>query len=236
MHKTFKHSGDMGDIIFSLPTIKAFGGGILYLDPYGGINEPLVQGTDQGNKTKLNESSINSLKSILLLQPYIIDVLFWSGEKVDYNLDEFRKHVKFNNLADSHLEAFQLLHKLRDEKWLFGINEDKIKSIVIARSCRYQGNHAFWGGYCLNRDFSNHVFLGHKKEHELFEFTFNVKIDYLETPTLISAAKIIAGCDLLICNQNVLHAIGEGLKKPLIQEVYRPYPATVFTRSDAQYV
>jgi hypothetical protein len=42
VHKRFKHSGDLGDIIFSLPTIRALGGGTLYLDPAGGQNSPLV--------------------------------------------------------------------------------------------------------------------------------------------------------------------------------------------------
>ena len=30
--KTFKHSGNLGDIVYSLPTIIALGGGILYLN------------------------------------------------------------------------------------------------------------------------------------------------------------------------------------------------------------
>lgn len=38
MAKTFKHSGDLGDIIFALPAVRALGGGILYLDPDGGFS------------------------------------------------------------------------------------------------------------------------------------------------------------------------------------------------------
>ena len=40
--KTFKHSGDMGDIVFSIPTVRALGGGVLYLDPDGGQESRVV--------------------------------------------------------------------------------------------------------------------------------------------------------------------------------------------------
>jgi ADP-heptose:LPS heptosyltransferase len=86
--------------------------------------------------------------------------------------------------------------------------------------------------YWLNE----HLFLGHKLEHELFEFTFGVRVAYANTPKLMEAAQFIAGADAVFCNQNVLHAIAEGMKKPLIQEVYRPYPATIFNRPNADYV
>ena len=50
---TYKHSGDMGDIIFSLPVIKHFGTGILYLDPNGGEG-CLTGAAPSRGKTKLN--------------------------------------------------------------------------------------------------------------------------------------------------------------------------------------
>jgi hypothetical protein len=227
----------MGDIIFSLPTIRALGGGILYLDPEGGKSEPLVIGTDQIDKTKLNKGSIDSLKPLLEAQPYIERVDYYSGNKVDYNLDTFRKHVRFNNLADSHLEAFRLPHKERDKAWIT-INEEKIagKSTIITRSTRYQGNHAFWAHLCQKENLDACIFLGHEKEHDIFEWTFNVKIDYVKTPTLVDACKLIAGAEKVYCNQSALHAMAEAMKKPLVQEVFRPYPATLFKRSDATYV
>jgi hypothetical protein len=248
---TFKHSGDLGDIIFSLPTIRALGGGVLYLDPNGGKDEPLVKGTDQGDRTKLNMGSILSIAPVLKAQPYIEDVRVWEGETVDYNLDKFREHVtaSSHNLADSHLDAFRLDKKERDSIWITNIPERKFlgKNKIIARSCRYQGNHAWWAGFCYSERKSggippniywlpNHLFLGHKIEHELFEYTFNVRIDYIKTPTLMDAAQIITGADNVFCNQNVLHAIAEGMKKPLVQEVFRLYPATLFHREGAEYV
>jgi len=233
--KTFKHSGDLGDIIMSLPTIRALGGGTLYLDSKGGKGSFLIK-TDQGNKTKLNENSIKSITNLLECQSYITCVKFWNGEKIDYNLDEFRKHIKYNNLADSHLAAFDLPFKERDEKWLT-VDNNFIKSIIISRSCRYQSNHSFWGDFLSDPNaIKNSIFIGHELEHKVFEYAFGKQIEYRETPTLLEAAKIIHASKLTVCNQSVIYTLAEAMKVNLILEVYKPYPACIFNRQGAQYV
>ena len=239
MKLTFKHSGDMGDIIFSLPTVRALcsEGAILYLDPKGGKNEPLVQGTDRGDYTRLDENSIESLKPLLEMQPYIKEVKVWNGEKVDYNLDEFRKHIKFNNLAVSHLEAFNLSHNHINSAWLEVDKSAELeKKKVIARSLRYHGNHIFWSHMKLKGEFEDACYVGLPLEHEAFESTFEVSIPRVDTPTLLDVARVVAGADVVFANQNVVHAIAEGMKKRLFNEVFRIYPAAVFEREGADYV
>ena len=79
---SFLHSGDLGDIIYSLPSIKKLGGGTLYLNPSANNlqnNYPI--------KTKLTKNSINLLRPLLLEQEYIYDVSIWNGNAIDYNLD-----------------------------------------------------------------------------------------------------------------------------------------------------
>lgn len=56
---TFKHSGDLGDIIYSLPTIASPGGGELLLDVSGGAEDPMCGHLIDG-KTNLNHSGPNS--------------------------------------------------------------------------------------------------------------------------------------------------------------------------------
>ena len=234
MELTFKHSGDMGDIIFSLPTIRALAGegGILYLDPKGGKEEKLVQGTDRGDFTRLDEKCIESLKLLLEMQPYIKEVKVWKGEKVTYNLDEFRKHIKFNNLAVSHLEAFNLSHNHINSAWLEVDKPTELeKKKIIARSLRYHGNHIFWSHMKLKGEFDDACFVGFPLEHQAFESTFEISVTRLDTPTLLDVARVVAGADIVFCNQNVVHAIAEGMKKRLFNEVFRLYPAAVFERS-----
>tara|TARA_R100000951_G_scaffold70287_1_gene59195 strand:+ start:117 stop:845 length:729 start_codon:yes stop_codon:yes gene_type:complete len=241
--KTFKHSGDLGDIIYSLPTIKELGGGVLYLDPEGGKDEPLVDWSVY-DRTKLKKSSIDSIKAFLEQQEYIKEVKLWDPSvNVDYNLDKFRQHVKFNNLAFSHLDAFDLLGK-KDrwnvEPWLKADKKNlpKGKSIILSRSCRYHGNYSFWE--CLQEEIvENAVFVSHPKEYEYFMYTFpryEGRIPHLETENILDLAGYISGCDLFIGNQSFVHALAEGMKKPMINEVYPQYPSCIFQREGVRYV
>ena len=107
MARTFKHSGDLGDIVFSLPTIRMLGGGILFLDPEGGLSDPHVKWADKTH-TRLCRATIESLAPLLRVQPYITDVRLWAGEAVDCNLDIWRAHNHHKNISDSHLAAFSL--------------------------------------------------------------------------------------------------------------------------------
>jgi|SRR6056300_411272 hypothetical protein len=233
--KTFKHSGDIGDIIFSLPTIRALGGGKLYLDPEGGESSPYVRWMHK-TRTKLNIKTIESLKPLLELQPYISSVEPLSGQKVDYDLDQFRHHIKFNNLSDSHLDCFNLSKTHRNEPWITGVEPIILdKKIVISRSPRVHGNHEFWE-LTLPQIKDRCVFVGFEKEHEIVEYTFDVKIEHYKTETILELARVIAGCDEFYGNQSFAHSLAEGMKKNIIHEYYRVYPAAIFERPGARYV
>jgi len=239
--KTYKHSGDMGDIIFSLPTIRALGGGVLYLDPKGGEEEELVKwGNGAYNKTKLTENAIEGIKELLEYQEYITEVKLWDGEVVDFNLDKFRLNIKYNNLADSHLAAFAVSFEERDTAWLkvpSTIVDDASRDVIIARSCRYHGNYTFWETFDRNM-IEKATYLGFEKEFEYFKYTYPhfEEVPRREVQSLLEMAQVIAGADLFIGNQGLPHALAEALKLPLINEVFRPYPAAVFHREEAKYV
>ena len=234
--KTFKHSGDMGDIIFSLPTIAALGGGVLYLDPDGGESSPLVKWADV-TRTKLNQTLIEQLTPFLEAQSGIVKVLPWHGQPVDYDLDNFRQHIRFNNLARSHLEAFSLPHEQINEPWLNFPNKRLLpKPFLISRSARYHGNDAFWIGL-LPKIKEQALYVGYPKEHEIFEYTFGRKIEYYPTPTLLDLIETINSSQQIFCNVGLSHAIAEGLGHPLICEVERIYPGAVFKgKKTSQYV
>jgi hypothetical protein len=236
MPKTFKHSGDMGDIIFSLPTIRALGGGILCLDPNGGHGDPMFIWADK-TRTRLTAKSIEAMAPLLLRQPYIKEVRFWKGEPVDYDLDQFRRHVQLNNLSDSHLAAFGLPTTERNAPWLAVDDPITIegKTIVISRTVRCHGNHAFWE-LALTQIKDVCVFVGYPKEHEIFVYTFGHDVPYFPTPDVMTLARVIAGAQQFIGNQSLSHALAEAMKKSLINEVYPLHPAAVFERDGAKYV
>jgi len=233
---TFKHSGDLGDIVFSLPAVRALGGGVLYLDPEGGKDEPLVH-FGYTDRTRLDRAGIDSLRTLLVQQPYVADVRLWTGQAVTYNLDLFRRHLTFNNLSDSHLAAFKLDAREKDARWLQVSETDPRLAgrVAISRSLKVHGNHTFWE-FEVRKIRERCVFLGTRREHEFFEEALGYTVDYAHTPTIADLAVAIASAESFIGNQSLAHAIAEGLKKDLIQEVYRVGPAAVFRRQGARYV
>lgn len=234
---TFKHSGDLGDIIWSLPTILALGGGTLLLDPNGGASEPAVtENAHPRKRTRLDADRIEAIKPLLLLQDYITDVRPWSGDAVEYNLDLFRRHVKAGNLADAHLAAFDLPTSHRDRAWLTVPDPIEIpgKIIVISRSVRAMGNHGFWES-ALELIKDRCVFVGLPKEHEIFEYCFEMKVPYHPTPTIVELARVIAGCRQFIGNSSFPHALAEAMKKPLVLEMARVCNVRII-REGAEYV
>jgi hypothetical protein len=231
-----KHSGDLGDIIFSLPTVRAFGYVTLCLDETGGLNDPLI---DLGYKkqTNLNKAGIEFIKPLIEYQKYIEEVII--SEECDYNLNEFRKYIKYNNLAKSHLAAFGLDLNLCNTKWL-EVPEykyaDQFKGkVIISRTPKVQGNHEFWE-FKVRQGKDKCVFIGLPKEHEIFEYALGYKVDFYQVKNALEMAQVINSGYMFIGNQSLAHSIAEGLKKQLVCEVNKNYPAAVFNDGHSQYV
>ena len=88
--KKFYICGELGDIIYSLPSIKYLGGGNLYI---GG------QFDEFPNYKVLDENLVNQLSEILLQQPYIKNV-YYSETLPDgaIDLNQFKnRYIDWNN-------------------------------------------------------------------------------------------------------------------------------------------
>jgi len=244
--KTFKHSGDMGDIIYSLPVIKKMGGGILLLDTSGGEDEESCKKQCMDGKTKFNRVSFDFIKPVIEAQDYIIECReFIKGEKVDVNLNLFRhkfadpnSRSKTKNLLDLHMDAFNLPEHDPNEGWLKAscpINLDR--KIVVCRSPRMQSNFPwFQSNKFMFRDKA--VFIGLPKEHEFFEWTFDIKIPYYKVKNSIDMCNVIAGCNLFVANSTFALSLAIGLGDVnIIQEVEQHFPTTYFKgKRNMQYV
>ncbi len=245
MLKTFKHSGDLGDIIYSLPTIQLLGGGVLYLDVTGGETEEVCKQQCIDGKTKFNKVGFDFLYPLLSQQQYISEVKIWNGEKIDYNLNKFRlqfanpnSRSKTKNLLDLHLEAFGLPEHDKDEGWLdCGDPILNDRKVVVSRSPRMQANYPwFQSNKFLFRD--QGVFVGLPKEHEYFEWTLGITIPYHPVKDALELCKVVKGADLFIGNSSfpLALAIGLGTVK-IVQELEPHFPTTYFEgRKTMQYV
>ncbi len=224
----YRHSGDLGDVIYSLPVLKNTGGGHLVLTQAPYVREPFTS------------AKVEKVATFFASQPYIASVQFNGGQvNPTYNLDDFRAvwlklrrqgaHLQYN-LAELFLFTFDLPLKLAQEKWLTIPESENSKAVgaevIFARSFRYRNDRfpwkAVWEKYQARA-----VFLG--SENEFHEFSGNVgKIPYIATPTLLEAAQLISACKLFVGNQSALYAVAEGCKIPRMIEIWRAEPNCLF--------
>lgn len=203
MHK-FSHSGDIGDIIYSLPTIRACGGGELTLFHYPGR-------TAHG----MTPAKVERIKPLLECQEYITAV-HWSEGMPDSSLNGFRDHLRVGNLADMHLATHGFNWTHRVAQWLRVDPQPQVE-VVINRTSRYN-NEGFDWATPLRKYAGRIAFIGSPVEHGIFEDRWGV-VPYLDADNLLKVAQVIAGCRLFIGNYSAPAAIAEGLKHPMVIEV-----------------
>jgi len=225
---TFKHSGNAGDIIYSLPTIRALGEGsetTLFLN----INQPGHYGKRHhplGN-VMLNDKMFDMLSPLLLGQPYINSLKkFEPNFVVDYDLDQIRSlPIK---LAYGHIARWYF--------YLYGINADLGKPwltvtpnggvsdyIVVARSHRYrqpQIDHSFLKKY------PKVMFVGVEEEYKDMK-EMVPSIEFVKVKDFLELAQLIAGCKFFIGNQSFPFSLAEALKVNRVLEVYHLCPNVV---------
>jgi GT2 family glycosyltransferase len=216
--RSFSHSGKAGDVIYSLPAVRALGGGALVLRPSGRIG--------------FSEESARALETLLLTQPYVESLSVDSNAHADIDLDAFRAFAPLGlNLADCHLLALGLPTAERERPWLRvpSPTPDEDRPVLVARTERHRGVPEFWDAvWPLIRDKAR--FLGSRDEHAAFEAEVG-EVPWVATPDLLDAARVISGCDLFVGNQSALLAIAEGLKATCIQEVCLHSPNCRYQRS-----
>jgi hypothetical protein len=218
---TFKHSGDIGDLLGFLPVIRHFGGGVLYIEAAGYTRQ------------RLTPDKWCGLDLLLKAQPYIVDVLPWNGQQVSVNGNDFRANMgrslrrgegKNKCLVDWMLEAHGVPLSAKNEAWL-AVEPQVVAPVVINRTGPgrpphhiYQNPnfpwHRVWQKYHQNA-----VFIGLPEEHEVFCATCG-EVPYWPTENLHHAARVIAGASLFIGNQSACFWIAEGLKKNIVLEVW----------------
>ena len=231
-----KHSGNAGDILYSLPAIRqacynANDKAILYLH----IDQPAnyVQGFVHplGN-VMLNKYMATMLKPLLLATNFIEDVLIYNGQKVDYDLDKFRQiglNLGAGNISRWYFQAFPELTCDLIEKTLIAYDNPVLKQyakdkIVINRTERYQNGQI---DYRILNDYPNKkVFAG--TEHEFY--LMSKLVDDLELLAIIDfedLAVVINNCKVFIGNQSMNFAISEQLKSNRILETYFGCPNVI---------
>lgn len=236
---TYKHSGTLGDLIYSLPVVKHTGGGDFYLHLnqidwigkhfYGAEPSPFHQG-------RMTLKDYEFMKSFMLCQDYITNFqpLDPRTHAITHNLDRFR--VPFvghpGNYVDIYSDVFGLgsvKDQLRTQPWLTVPNPKSIegRSIVINRTGRWvpEERNPAWDELKKTGADAKSIFVGLPQEYEAFKaHTGWSEIQYVPTQTLLDVAELIAGCETFIGNQSVALSVAIGLGVEYYCEARRDLP------------
>lgn len=199
---SFAHSGNIGDVILSLPTVRALGGGTFWLVP----------------TVHMSEDFATKLAPLLVSQDYISEVRTGAPPGVDYNMDKFRSldlDLSQGNSCRWYMQAFPVCADL-SKPWLT-VAPDKTFSgcILVNRTKRYRNVGL---SYRFLETRKNIVFVGLEDEYLDFVKSCPSALHY-EAPNFLSMARAIAGCKLFIGNQSFAYTLAEGLKAPRVLEI-----------------
>lgn len=229
--KHFIHSGDLGDVIYSLPTVKAMGGGKLILADVPGIR------TMHGMTRERREA----ITPLLAAQPYVhgvygpFDLMPTDEGEASIDLNEFRRRGRdlVNEWLPNHyLDVHGVDRAAAFSPWL--TTSDFLGcpiGVVIARSARYHNPHFPWRRV-LDQYGQHAVFCGTPAEHAAFNAEFGSDLIHVATDDLLEVADLIQASMLFIGNQSCPLAIAEGLKKPIVCEVCHACPNCNSPRHD----
>jgi hypothetical protein len=224
----FRHSGDLGDIIYAL--------GVISLVPGGPHRLCLVDRPFTANLTGRADTIIP-----LILDQQYIESCECSEEPVDFDMSSFRPHYKHTHtLLDAQYEhlSMEIPGIISDKgrtKWLTAKPAKGFSDrVIFARSPRYNNDHLDWR-LIASRYRGVALFVGTDAEHETFCRNFG-DVDRLLIKDYKELAEAIAGCSLFIGNQSSPFSIAEGLKVRRIQETAINNPDCVFTGGDVQHV
>lgn len=204
---TFVHGGDIGDLIYAMPTMKALGGGVLALVPYK-VREPFT------------ESKAQRIIPLLKQQSYLPEVEYMSSSpQATYNFNPFRaKYKNGRTLASLQSEMFGLNGETVIKPWLTvdrPVSAGDYK-VIFHRSSRYH-NPKFPWKRVWERYQKQALFVGMDSEWSSFCKEVG-RVEYHRTGDFLELARLIAGARLFVGNQSAPYSIAEGLKQNAILE------------------
>jgi hypothetical protein len=250
----FSHSGSLGDIIYSLPVVKHFGGGE-YVVKLRSTQKVVTKYGDVGlvdifYRPQIDDASFAMLQPLLESQSYISKAIGIDNFEYEptHDLDKFRG-VMWRSFRGNYLEGYFKTFNISYEQsdlitpWL-EVEPNRIAKFVVGRTFRYrnesQNSIEVWNTLINDNQLSNNgIFVGLKAEHEDFEKTFGVKISYHKISNFLELAAVISGCDAFVGNQTFSYSLAQGLGKTTVLETKPNCPLNMnecfFPRTNCYY-
>lgn len=211
----FLHERDLGDIIVSLASVQAAGGGSYYIQ-----NNPIA---------------IKMLKPLIEVQPYIDKCSTRHLWKIDKSFVDFRKngHPYGVTLAELHANWINQPTDL-SKPWLFVPKDDKFSGKIIVNKTNRYNNPLFPWVELVKLLGDKMLFVGHDVEYASFCKRFGT-INRLIVKDYLQLAIAINSSECFIGNQSSANCVAEGLKHKTIQEVCLWMPDCIYKRYNATF-
>ena len=209
----------MGDLIYSLPSVRGLGGGEIYM-----VSRPWT-------RTRWGPQLLSVVKPLIDACGYA-SLHLHDDEWIDHDFSCFRNGGY--RLGDTIAERQRrwVGAEISLDRWLKAI-AGKPRGIVISRASRWHGWHFPWREI-LEAFPEDIVFIGLADEHAAFEKEFGF-VRFYWCRDLLEAAQVIEGAELFIGNQSAPLAIANGLGKPVVVEVCAYAPDCFYKRENAFY-
>ena len=218
---SFLHSGRLGDLIYSLATIKELSKSHkckLYIQ----VEKPMPGHHDSSRKNFIDKRCGDLILPLLKNQDFLETVNIYKDEKIDIDLDLFRdipiNHSFYSSRWFSHICGVNINV---EDTFLSVKPHDSIKNkIILGRSGRYRNAYI---NYKFLKDKKNLLCIGLKDEfqeskREVNNLEFHECKDFLEMAEIIKASKFFVG------NMSLQYIISEALKIPRLLEASPDYP------------
>ncbi len=209
----FRHSGLIGDIIYAIPAMQVLAAGKeIHLHLL--INQPSLykKSMKHYNQNKiLTEKSVEWLAPLILSQPGFKVCDTYTHQKIDYDLDDFRKYpFDFNtgHICRWYFMTYGITADLT-QPWLHVSPDESMRNeIVISRSFRYRAPGI---SYDFIQQYPDITFLGLPEEYEDMKKVIP-HLKYKTVKNFLEFAQVVAGCKFFIGNQSFPYAVAEALK------------------------
>jgi hypothetical protein len=251
--KTYKHSGTLGDLIYSLSIVRKMEPGDFKIALHNIENCVAQYGyrpeeVDPAHRGRFTEADVRLLQPLLERQPYIKQVTTWTqgDTEPDVDLDRFRGTL-FRGFEGNYVEAYHRAFGLPftvqdyDTPWLEA-DAKQVAPIVVNRTPRYRcpNGDESWKNIAVAADLeANGIFVGGVTEHTDFVASTGIQIPYRPVRDFLELANIVAGADLVMANQSFVYSIAMGLGKSTILETIKIKPLQMnecfFPRTNTQY-
>ena len=219
---SFLHSGQLGDLIYSLATIKELSKSHkckLYVQ----INKPIpLNNYNSSKKVFISKRSGNLILPLLRSQDFLDSVNIYKDEKIDINLDLFRDIPINLSFYSSRWFSHLVGININVENTFLSVKPHNLikNKIVIHRSPRYQNAYI---NYKFLNNTKNLLCIGLENEFrdlkkEVNNLQFHDCKDFLEMAEIIKASKFYIG------NMSFQYTLAEGLKVPRILEASPDFP------------